>query len=117
MDAAARGGKREFNAKPGYHHSPAGRRRRCRCAHRTDGRDAAALGSFKEYSESPAIITALLDAGANVNARDYIWNGRRCTGQRGLMQSLAIITALLDAGADINARDTNGETPLHSGSC
>ena len=62
------------------------------------------------FNESLAIITALLDAGADLKARDE--GGEtplHWAAEEG--ESPAIITALLDAGADLKARDSLGETP------
>ena len=63
-------------------------------------------------NHDPNVITTLLKAGANVNARDtklgmtpLMWAAR-------VNQSLKIIRTLLNNGADINARDTDGLTAL-----
>lgn len=63
-------------------------------------------------SGSPSAVKALLDAGANIDARGNV-------GQTPLhvaamaSDSPAVIEALVDAGADIEALDAGGETPLH----
>ena len=55
-------------------------------------------------NESPAIIAALLDAGADLKARDKV--GRTPLHSAAWSnESPAIIAALLDAGADLKARD------------
>ena len=63
-------------------------------------------------NDDPAIITALLDAGADLGARNAI-------GLTPLHYAAsnndnpAIITTLLDAGADLGAQGSEGLTPLH----
>ncbi|MHC4777564.1 MAG: ankyrin repeat domain-containing protein [Planctomycetota bacterium] len=61
-------------------------------------------------TETPEIIEALLDAGANLEARDE-------TGQTALAAAAnlgwdAKVQVLLDRGADLEARDNSGNTPL-----
>ena len=62
--------------------------------------------------ESPAIITALLDAGADPKARDT--TGSTPLHFAAFQENPALITVLLDAGADPKARDIAGLTPLHA---
>ena len=50
------------------------------------------------HSENPAVIEALLAAGADINARD---------------RNPAVIEVLIAAGADLNARGDDGDTALH----
>ena len=63
-----------------------------------------------------AAIKALLDAGADIEARviDHNDTGSR-TGDRPLHYAIGVdvIKALLDAGADIDAKGFGGSTPLH----
>ena len=62
------------------------------------------------HNNNPAVITALLNAGANPNARDKSgatplhWAAR-------FNQQPAVIAALLDAGADTAAQDEKGHVP------
>ena len=57
-----------------------------------------------------AIIAALLDAGADLKARDKVgWTPLHWAAVSN--ESPAIIAALLDAGADPKARDMVGKTP------
>ena len=61
------------------------------------------------HSAHPIVITALVKAGADVNAR-------RVGGSTPLHDaqfSAGTTLALVDAGADVNARNLDGETPLH----
>ena len=61
------------------------------------------------WSNNPGSITTLIDAGADVYARD---NNSRTALMRAAYynDNPAIITTLIDAGADVNARDKDGKT-------
>ena len=59
------------------------------------------------YNKKPAVVTALLKAGAGVNARMYT-EKRPCTRRRGT-KTLRSSLALLKAGAEVNAKDKYGE--------
>ena len=64
------------------------------------------------FSTTPAIISALLDAGAEVNARtENGWTPLHVAAAA--RTTPAFVTALLDAGAEVNARAEDGLTPLH----
>ena len=75
-------------------------------------------------SKDPAVVTLLLEAGAEVNAHNDVrstplhnaaW-GRRvevATNRADLVENPPIVAALLAAGADVEARDNGGSTPLH----
>ena len=67
---------------------------------------------FQEQTEA-AVFAALLEAGADPNARDKddrtpLHSAARSNGNE------AVVAALLEAGADPNARDKDDRTPLHS---
>ncbi len=72
---------------------------------------STALMLAAEMNENPDVVHALLDAGADLEARDE-------SGGTALMRAAArnenpeIIEALLDAGADLEARDEHGRTAL-----
>ena len=65
-----------------------------------------------EISQTPEIITALVNAGADPNARD-VGGGTPLHAAAAISQTPEVVTALVNAGADPNARDGDGRTPLH----
>ena len=76
-----------------------------------DEQDATPLHYAAGFGKSPKIITALLQAGADVNALDK--NGRtplHFAARSG--RSPAILSALLDAGGDAHAVNKAGKRPL-----
>ena len=62
------------------------------------------------YNENPAILIALLNAGADLNAQNQ-YGGTPLHVAAGNNENPAVITALLNAGADPAARDDKGRTP------
>ena len=72
----------------------------------------AELHEEATYYENPAVLLALLDAGANVEARDgNDWTPLHYAA--GFNYNPAVLLALLKAGADTDARDSYDVTPLH----
>ena len=66
-----------------------------------------------KYSAEPAVVSALLEAGADPNARA---SGGLTPLHAAIRHDadLAVVSALLEAGADPNARASGGFTPLHA---
>ena len=76
---------------------------------------AAGLQLASEVSEIPDIITALVEAGADPNARLDGSGAGTPLHVATLMSEIPEITrALLEAGSDPNAREDDGRTPLHN---
>ena len=65
------------------------------------------------FTDNPAIIRALVAAGAEVNARLAEFGDTPLHLAARFTNDPAVIEALLDAGAEVNARDDDGWTPLH----
>ena len=96
--------------RPGCPTGFAGRRRRFRGKGRFP-RNPVACGGLHYWGDMP-ILLALLDAGANTEARNIdgktpIHLAVQFNGK------LAAVQTLLDAGADIEVSDQSGWTPLH----
>ena len=60
---------------------------------------------------TPAVVTLLLERGADINARNN--NGWTPLHHAVRHNTSAMVTLLLERGADINARDALGTTVLH----
>ena len=73
---------------------------------------SSALRGAVYSNNNPAVAAALIDAGADPNARG--WDGGTTLHTAAQTNAEpAVVKVLLDAGADIAARDENGATPLH----
>ncbi len=66
------------------------------------------------FNDEPDVITALVDAGANLDARDKEWGATPLHWAAWSNDNPGIIIALVDGGADPNARDGRQSTPLHA---
>lgn len=65
----------------------------------------------RSTSDNPAVVTALIDAGADVDARDLLsWTPLHDAAHATV--NPAVLTVLLDAGADPAARDRFGDPPV-----
>lgn len=76
------------------------------------GRGESALHAAAGASTNPGVLVALLETGAEVNARDTA-GATSLHRAAGAGASAAVVEVLLGAGADVAARDTAGNTPLH----
>ena len=66
------------------------------------------------FNDDPDIISALVEAGANMSTRDKEWGATPLHWAAWSNDNPGIIIALLDGGADPNARDARDSTPLHA---
>ena len=64
-------------------------------------------------NDSLAVITALVDAGADLGAQEYVYGWTPLHIAARYNDNPAVITALVAAGAGVGARDDDGDTPLH----
>ncbi len=71
-----------------------------------------ALFTAAASTPDPAVVSILLEAGADVHARHGMWQDTPLhhAARSGTPQ---VVRALLEAGADVDAREDSGETPLH----
>lgn len=69
-----------------------------------------ACSSF-ECTENAPLVQSLIQAGADINARDKF--GRTALHRAAFHELASVVEVLLQAGADVNARDEHGDTPLH----
>ena len=74
----------------------------------------APLHLAARFSGSPAVIKALLEGGAEPNAKTTAQDATPLHLAALLNGNPAVITALLKGGADPNARTAKGFTPLHT---
>ena len=68
------------------------------------------LSALENNRDICEIIDALVECGANVNARN---NNGESPLHKAAMESIEIMDALLKHGASVDARDNNGKTPMH----
>jgi ankyrin repeat protein len=72
--------------------------------------DVAGEPAFREQPDNPVAALSLINAGANVNARDSATVTVLMTAVRN--GRVKVATVLLEHGADVNARDDRGTTAL-----
>ena len=88
--------------------------RRCLAAGADQGTRNAFLYTAARYNEDPAVVNALVAAGADPNAGAGFSETPLHTAS--IAGNPVMINALVAAGADPNARNRIGETPLHMAS-
>ena len=76
------------------------------------GWDGTPLHRAAHHNRNPAVIAALLKAGADPNAR-VIFDQTPLHWAAHFTTNPGVIDVLVKAGADPNARDEDGDTPLH----
>ena len=67
----------------------------------------------RAYYENPAVLQALLNAGADIEAKEGRYDLTPLHLAANQNYNPAVIQALLDAGADPEAKEAGGRTPLH----
>ena len=73
--------------------------------------DETPLHLAAKFSQMPAVVAALKNAGADLSARDK--KGRTPLHTAGVFSKTPeVVAALIRAGADLSARDKQGRTPL-----
>ena len=70
-------------------------------------------GLVRNRESAPAVVVALVEAGADVNGRNEWGDTPLHSAMWGWGDKTTIVAALLEAGADVEARDQAGGTPLH----
>ncbi len=80
--------------------------------HRGSDGSNTPLHFASRYAWDPAVFVVLLEAGADVEARNR-WGRTPLHGAAGTNRS-QVVAELVRAGADLNARDSAGNTPLHA---
>ena len=83
----------------------------CALTTRYPGDDSTFLHWVARDNENPAVVSLLLDRGADLMARDRL--GRTPLHWAAWFNEPAVVGLLLARGADPNARDRGGATPLH----
>ncbi len=77
-----------------------------------DNFDSSLLHQAIESEQGVAVISALLQFGADVNAKDTFDNTPLHLAVR--LASAELVALLLEHGADVQAKDRIGDTPLHT---
>ena len=79
--------------------------------HARDESGQTPLHRVVQFNTKPEVIMMLVEAGANINSRDYI--GFTPLHYAAKNAYLDVTATLLALGADINVRDARGRTPLY----